>query len=117
MERNIKITFRVNAKEQKALQRQVRKSGLSQENYIRTVLSGRVPKEAPPVEYFGMMRELNAIGRNLHQIAARANATGFILAAEYDDNYKQLMDKVVAIQAAVTLPEVLPNGNNKDMEG
>ena len=115
MERNIKITFRVNAKEQKALQRQVRKSGLSQENYIRTVLSGRVPKEAPPVEYFGMMRELNAIGRNLHQIAARANATGFILAAEYDDNYKQLMDKVVAIQAAVTLPEVLPNGNNKDM--
>ena len=50
-------------------------------------------------------------------LCREANATGFILAAEYDDNYKQLMDKVVAIQAAVTLPEVLPNGNNKDMEG
>ena len=116
MERNIKITFRVNAKEQKALQRQVRKSGLSQENYIRTVLSGRVPKEAPPVEYFGMMRELNAIGRNLHQIAARANATGFILADEYEYNFNLLMDKVMDIRNAVTKPEAISHGDNKNLE-
>ena len=105
LKRNIKITFRVNAKEQQALQKKVRKCGLSQENFIRTLLSGYAPKELPPPDYHGMMRELNAIGNNLHQISARANATGFILAEDYAINYKRLMDKVLAIQAAVTLPE------------
>lgn len=116
LKRNLKITFRVNEKERSNLQKQVEKSGLSQETYIRTVLSGHVPKESPPVEYFQMIRELNAIGKNLHQISARANATGFILADQYEDNYTKLMEKVLAIQEAVMLPEVI-RGYDENLEG
>lgn len=70
----------------------------------------------PPVDYHGMMRELNAIGRNLHQISARANATGFILADEYEYNFNLLMDKVMDIRNAVTKPEAISHGDNKNLE-
>ena len=83
LKRNIKITFRLNAKEHQRLKKCVKKTGLSQETYIRTLLDGYVPKELPPPDYHGMMRELNAIGNSMNQIAARANATGFFLAEEY----------------------------------
>lgn len=107
LRRNIKITFRLNAKEQQWLKKNVKKTGLSQEAYIRTLLNGYFPKETPSLEYHRLIRELNAIGNNLHQIAARANATGFFLKEDYALNYRRLMEKVLEIQAAVTQPERL----------
>ena len=83
LKRNIKITFRLNAKEQQQLKKNVKRTGLSQETYIRRLIEGYVPKELPPIDYHAMMRELNAIGNSMNQIAARANATGFLLANEY----------------------------------
>ena len=62
LKRNIKITFRLNAKEHQQLKKNVKKTGLSQETYIRTLLAGYAPKELPPPDYHSMMRELNAIG-------------------------------------------------------
>ena len=107
LKRNIKITFRLNAKEHQRLKKCVKKTGLSQETYIRTLLDGYVPKELPPPDYHGMMRELNAIGNSMNQIAARANATGFFLAEEYARYMQEFRNAVLAIQKAVTKPEQL----------
>ncbi len=107
LKRNIKITFRLNAKEHQRLKKCVKKTGLSQETYIRTLLDGYVPKELPPPDYHGMMRELNAIGNSMNQIAARANATGFFLAEEYAMYMQEFRNAVLAIQKAVTKPEPL----------
>lgn len=107
LKRNIKITFRLNAKEHQRLKKCVKKTGLSQETYIRTLLDGYVPKELPPPDYHGMMRELNAIGNSINQIAARANATGFFLAEEYAVYMQEFHHAVLAIQKAVTQPEQL----------
>lgn len=63
LKRNIKITFRLNAKEQQQLKKNVKRTGLSQETYIRRLIEGYVPKELPPIDYHAMMRELNAIYR------------------------------------------------------
>ena len=68
LKRNIKITFRLNAKEQQQLKKNVKKTGLSQETYIRRLIEGYVPKELPPIDYHAMMRELNAIGLSLIHI-------------------------------------------------
>ena len=105
LKRSVKVTFRLSDQEFKRLKQLVKKTGYSQEHYLRSVIFGRIPKALPPIDYYGMMRELNAIGNNLHQISARANKTGFFLAEKYDENYKQLMEKVLEIQAAATLPE------------
>lgn len=105
LKRNIKITFRLNAKEHQQLKKNVKKTGLSQETYIRTLLAGYVPKELPPPDYHAMMRELNAIGNSINQIAARANATGFFLAEEYAMYMQEFRRTALAIQRAVTQPE------------
>ena len=105
LKRNIKITFRLKAKEQQQLKKNVKRAGLSQETYIRRLIEGYVPKELPPIDYHAMMRELNAIGNSMNQIAARANATGFFLADEYARNADELRRALLEIQAAFTLPE------------
>ena len=52
-----------------------------------------------------MMRELNAIGNSINQIAARA--TGFFLAEEYAMYMQEFRRAALAIQRAVTQPEPL----------
>lgn len=114
--RNIQIIVRLNAKEQQHLAKQVKKSGLSQEAFIRTLINGYVPKELPPPDYYAMMRELHAIGSNLNQIAAKANATGHIDRTVFQYEANRLRKAVLDIQAAVTSPERRENnGNYGDM--
>lgn len=103
--RGISIIVRLNAMEQENLVKQVKKSGLSQEGFIRSLINGYVPKELPPPDYFSMMRELHAIGNNLNQIAAMANATGHIDKTVFQYEANRLRKAVQDIQAAVTLPE------------
>ena len=83
MKRTIGKLVRLTAKEQQRLRNHAKKCGLSEEAYLRFLLNGHAPKEVPPLEYHRLIRELNAIGNNLHQIAARANATGFFLKEDY----------------------------------
>jgi len=83
----------------------VKKSGLSQEAYLRALIKGRVPRQPPPADYYAMMKELRAIGNRINQIAARANAIGFIDAEVYERYVHELHDAILQIQAAVVLPE------------
>ncbi len=105
LKRSIKITFRLNIQECQLLKKQVKKSGLSQESYLRTLINGYVPKELPPPDYYTMIRELHAIGSNLNQIAAKANATGHIDRTAFQYEANRLRKAVLDIQAAVTSPE------------
>lgn len=114
--RNIQIIVRLNAKEQQSLAKYVKKSGLSQEAFIRALVNGYSPKELPPPDYFSMMRELRAIGVNLNQIAAKANATGHIDKAVFQYEANRLRRAVLDIQAAVTSPERrCDDGDHSDM--
>ena len=116
LKRSIKITFRLNTKEQQSLAKQVKKSGLSQEAFIRSLINGYMPKELPPPDYFSMIRELHAIGSNLNQIAARANGTGHIDTTVFQYEANRLKRTVQEIQAAVTAPERRnSDGNHSDM--
>lgn len=114
--RNIQIIVRLNAKEQQNLARQVKKSGLTQESYIRTLINGYVPKELPLPDYYAMMRELHAIGSNLNQIAVRANAIGHIDRTVFQYEANRLRKALLDIQAAVTSPERRnDDGDHSDM--
>ena len=114
--RGIPILIRLNAQEQQNLAKQVKKSGLSQEAFIRSLINGYMPKELPPPDYFSMIRELHAIGSNLNQIAAKANATGHIDTTVFQYEANRLKLTVQEIQAAVTAPERRnSDGNHSDM--
>jgi hypothetical protein len=63
-----------------------------------------IPQPKPPPDYFAMTRELRAIGNNIHQIAAKANAL-HVIDAEGFKQYSDMLDRQIsAIQDAVELP-------------
>jgi len=104
LKRNVQILFRLTREEAARFRKRVKKSGLSQEAYLRQIISGLVPTDAPPPDYYAMMRELHAIGNNLNQIARQANASGAIHASRYDEAAAALEDAIVKINDAVMLP-------------
>ena len=67
--RTYEIKVRLTAEEMAHLNRLVVASRLSRETYLRKLISGVVPKEAPPPDFWAMMREIHAIGNNMNQIA------------------------------------------------
>ena len=107
LNRNIKITFRLNRTENDRFKKQIKKSGLSQEAYIRHIINGLVPTDVPPPDYYNMMRELHSIGVNLNQIAQKANVLNVIDVKRYDENTRELKRAVVEITNAVMLPRKL----------
>jgi len=82
--RNIIINFRLNQKESDHLRKLVKKSGLSQEAYLRQLINGLVPRDLPPPDYFAMMQSLYDVGAVLGEIAQKARALGEIDAAHYE---------------------------------
>lgn len=103
--RGIRKQVWLNREEAARLQSLSKKAGLNQETYLRTLITGYVPKETPPADYFAMTRELHAIGVNLNQLAAAANATGRIDRAVFDYEATRLRRAVTDIQKAVLVPE------------
>ena len=79
--RNVHIQFWLDKKEAEAFQKKVKKSGLSREAYLRHLVNGLEPQDAPPPDYYAMMRELHGIGNNLNQLARKANSAGYVQAA------------------------------------
>ena len=104
LNRNIKITFRLNKEENERFKKRIKKSGLSKEAYIRQLINGLIPTDAPSPDYFAMMKELHYIGVNLNQIAQKAHALNVLNTKQYYDNVAMLNNKIVEIINAVMLP-------------
>ena len=105
--RNRTILLRLTDDELAHLRTLVAKSGLSQEAYLRSLITGLRPRDKPPPDYLAMMRELHAIGNNLNQIAAKLHTLGVLDAGRYDDEVRRLAAALVRITAAVSDPERL----------
>ena len=116
LKHSIQINFRVDAEEQQLLQQNAKKCGLSIAKYLRFLIHDCIPKEQPSVDYKTLIRELHAIGNSMNQIAARANATGYIASKEYAENAEKLNEAILNIQEAVTGPEAI-YGDDEDMAG
>ena len=94
--RSIQIIVRLDEGEHERFKSHVRKSGLSQEAYVRHLINGLVPTVKPPPDYFAMMNELQEIGAKL---SASAPGDG-----RYDEAVAMLNRAIVDIVNAVMLP-------------
>jgi len=81
--------------------RNVEKTGLSKEKYLRQLITGYKPKESPPLEYFELIRQLTIIGRNLNQIAVKLNSLNGINMDALKQSLSQLMRLLICLQKAV----------------
>lgn len=102
--RNIQVIVRLDKDEHQRLRKLVKKSGLSQEVYIRHLIDGVTPNDAPPPDYYSMMKELHGIGNNLNQIAQKAHILNVVDVQRYDENMRLFKQTVKNITNAVILP-------------
>ena len=102
--RDIQIITRLNSDEHAYFKKRVKKSGLSQEAYMRQLIHDLVPTDAPPPDYFAMMTELRRIGGNLNQIAQKAHTLNALDVKQYDENIAMVKAAIVNITNAVMLP-------------
>lgn len=79
----------------------VEKTGLSKEIYLRQLIIGYHPKERPPLDYFEIIRKLTMIGSNMNQIAAKLNATSFFDEKQYSYQYEKLKSVLLNIQRSI----------------
>lgn len=70
--RTKELKVRMSDNEFDLLNEKVQKCGMSREKFIRLVLSDYQLKELPPIEYFMLIKELNANGNNLNQLVKLA---------------------------------------------
>ena len=105
--RNIEIKVRLNRKEAELLNKRVKKSRLSREAYLRHLINGLVPQDAPPPAYFDFMRELHGIGNNLNQIAQKAHVLGVMDERRYEEETRKFDQLIRDITKAVILPKAM----------
>lgn len=74
MDRNTAVLVRLSPKEKEHLKAQAAACALKMEPYIRKLIMGSVIRPRPPDEYVKLLREINAIGNNINQIAHIANS-------------------------------------------
>ena len=73
-ERNSAILVRLTKQEKQSILKKAQECGVKMEPFIRKVVLGQEVKARPPNEYVQMIREVNAIGNNINQIAHVANS-------------------------------------------
>ncbi len=110
MNKTQKLTVRFSDSEFQKIQRHAKACRLTKSAYVRQLVIGYKPREAPPADYFAMTKELKAIGNNLNQLAFMANATGLIDEAAYYENVIQLRDALRRIEKAV-----VGDGSDEDL--
>jgi hypothetical protein len=103
--RNIEIKVRLNRKEADNLFKRVKRSRLSREAYLRHLINGVVPQDAPPPDYYSMMQQLYHIGNSLNQIAQKAHTLNVIDVQRYDSAVQKFEEAVIQISEAVICPK------------
>jgi len=120
LKRNKQIILRLNNNEFDKLKKRVKKSGVSQVGYIRSLINGYIPVDVPPPDYHSMMVELRGIGKTMNQIAQKAHSLNVIDAKKYDEAFEELRLSLIKIVKAVSQPrkilEVDKNGDHVSLE-
>ena len=78
MKRTVKKQFWFSKAEAQDLQKKSKRTCLTEAALVRLLLKGYEPREKPDDRFYDVMRELFAIGNNIHQLSAKANALNFI---------------------------------------
>ena len=74
--RNHVIPIRLNAKELRLLDEQVKRSGLSREEFLRSLIAGADVRAKPCEHHADPLRKVAGLCNNANQLAHVANATG-----------------------------------------
>ena len=103
--RDVHVQLWLNQKEAETLSLNAERCRLTQSAYLRHLIMGYIPREAPPLDYHAMMRQIFHAGRSLNQIATKAHVLNVIDARRYDESVRMLEDAILKIEDAAIMPQ------------
>lgn len=103
--RNIRVWARLTEDEHNILMRRIRKTVLSKEAYIRSVLLGSVPREKPDERFYAIMSNLSDIAHSTSQLAREAVNLGIIDAPMLQREAEKWSQFQLAVRRAFLLPD------------
>ena len=103
--RDVHVHLWLNQTEAETLTRNEERCRLTQSTYLRHLIMGYAPCEAPPPDYHAMMQQIYHVGRSLNQIATKAHVLNVIDAQRYDESVRMLEDTILKIEDAVIVPQ------------
>ena len=103
--RDVHVQLWLNQKEAEALSRNAERCRLTQSAYLRHLIMGFAPREAPPPDYYAMMRQLYSVTNNLNQIARKAHVLNVIDAQGYDKYARMAEESILKIMGEVIAPQ------------
>ena len=90
MRRICEVKTRLYPEELIILNRDVERSGLSREAYLRALIKKRPIKERPSPDLLMTLKQLQQINNNMNQIAIKAHSMGLVDATSYRQNVEML---------------------------
>lgn len=95
--RSICIPFRLNEKEFADLDAKVKKSGLTRERFLRKMIAEKRVFEAPPVDFFTLLKAVMRVGSNIEQILNR----GYSISAVDSATLHKIIDELYEVEQAM----------------
>ena len=93
--RNIKKQIWIDVKEDNLLKQKSKTAGLSEAEFIRSMIKGYKIKEQPNDEIKQFQRELYGIANNINQIARAANTYMYVPMEEFEKAKTELADFIL----------------------
>lgn len=103
--RDVHVQLWLNQKEAETLSLNADRCKLTQSAYLRHLIIGYVPREAPPPDYHAMMQQIYHVGRSLNQIATKAHVLNVVDTQRYDESVRMLENAILKIEDAVIVPQ------------
>ena len=104
MKQRIKKQFWLSPQDARELKRKAKLCGITETAVIRILLHSYEPKEKPDARFYEAMRQLAAIGNNINQLAAKANALDFVDAPMLREEAKRWREFRLDVSRSYLLP-------------
>jgi len=98
--RDVHVQLWLNQKEAETLSLNADRCRLSQSAYLRHLIMGYIPREAPLPDYHALMQQIYHAGNSLNQIATKAHVLNVIDAQRYDESIHMLEKTILKIEDA-----------------
>lgn len=102
--RNVQILFRLTEEEAEYLCSLAERAGHSRQALLQSMVMGYRLCEKPDPEFYKIMRELSAIGNRINQLAAKANALGFVDTPMLNEEARKWHEFQIDIRKKYLLP-------------
>jgi hypothetical protein len=102
--RTIKKQFWLNDTEDELLKYKSNKAGLSESDFLRSIINNYTLREKPDENFYYILRDLRGLASNMNQVARQANKYQYVDSDKFFSIANKVSDFVIDIQEMYLSP-------------